>query len=229
MPKKRIEVAEWVRREIVCGRLGPGDRLPPRSWFQRNFTPNANVVNAAFRELAADGFVETRGAAARGTVVARTPPYAGRYLLLVKAHDEDGGFNFFSFHGIDCTATLSTFVDYAEALLFAPEAVAHALAGAQPPPETAAFLRCVAVNFVIDAAKGPVHNAVLAVGRVALYQSVDSIIMASGFIFAWGFLAAGFPAWTSVASVAATNALSFIFRFAYMAIAVGLLQKRAKQ
>ena len=96
VPKKRIEIAEWVRREIVCGRLGPGDRLPPRSWFQKNFTPNANVVNAAFRELAADGFVETRGAAARGTVVARTPPYAGRYLLLVKAHDEDGGFNFFS-------------------------------------------------------------------------------------------------------------------------------------
>ena len=96
MPKKRIEVAEWVRREIVCGRLGPGDRLPPRTWFQKNFTPNANVVNAAFRELAADGFVETRGAAARGTVVSRMPPYAGRYLLLVKAHDEDGGFNFFS-------------------------------------------------------------------------------------------------------------------------------------
>ena len=118
---------------------------------------------------------------------------------------------------------------FASPLLFAPEAVAHALAGAQPPPETAAFLRCVAVHFVIDAAKGPVHNAVLAVGRVALYQSVDSIIMASGFIFAWGFLAAGFPAWTSVASVAATNALSFIFRFAYMAIAVDLFQKRMKQ
>ena len=95
-PKKRIEIAEWVRREIVCGRLRPGDRLPPRSWFQKRFTPNANVVNAAFRELASDGFVETRGAAARGTVVARKLPYAGRYLLLVKAHDEDGGYNFFS-------------------------------------------------------------------------------------------------------------------------------------
>ena len=96
LPRKRIEIADWVRREIVVGHLAPGDRLPSRTWFQRRFTPNANVVQRAFAELAADGFVETRGAAARGTVVARTPPYAGRYLLLVKAHEEDGGYNFFS-------------------------------------------------------------------------------------------------------------------------------------
>lgn len=96
LPRKRIEIAEWVRREIVLGQLAPGDRLPSRAWFQKRFTPNVNVVQSAFAELASDGFVETRGAAARGTVVARRPPYAGRYLLLLKSQDLDGGSNFFS-------------------------------------------------------------------------------------------------------------------------------------
>lgn len=96
LPRKRIEIADWVRREIVVGHLAPGDRLPSRTWFQRRFTPNANVVQRAFAELAADGFVETRGAAARGTVVARHLPFTGRYLLILKANEADGGYNFFS-------------------------------------------------------------------------------------------------------------------------------------
>ena len=110
----------------------------------------------------------------------------------------------------------------ASPFLFAPDISLRLCFGGDLPPQATAFMRCVALHFVIDAMKCPVHSAVLSTGKVSLYQSVDSLIMVSGFVLAWISLAVGFPAWTSVASVTATNALSFAFRFAYMSKATGI-------
>lgn len=122
-----------------------------------------------------------------------------------------------SFWGSLCVTAL-----FASPFMVMPEFSLRLCVGLDLPPEAALFMRCMAVHFVIDAMKCPVHAAVLATGRVAFYQTVDSVVMASGFVLAWIGLAAGIPAWTSVAFVAATNALSFVFRFAYMTRATGI-------
>ena len=55
LPRKRIQIEDWVRREIVRGGLKPGDALPSREWFRTRFTPNLNMVQRAFDELRREG------------------------------------------------------------------------------------------------------------------------------------------------------------------------------
>jgi O-antigen/teichoic acid export membrane protein len=94
---------------------------------------------------------------------------------------------------------------------FAPELVRVWL-GEAAPPQVAAFVRCSVVNLVFDAASNPLTTTILASGRVALYHSVACSLSVLGFAVAWLLLASGFPAWTSMAAVAATNGLAVAYR-----------------
>ena len=94
---------------------------------------------------------------------------------------------------------------------FAPEFVRVWL-GEAAPPQVAAFVRCSVVNLVFDAASNPLTTTILASGRVALYHSVACSLSVLGFAVAWLLLASGFPAWTSMAAVAATNGLALAYR-----------------
>lgn len=95
LPLKRMRISDWVRREIALGRFLPGDRIPDRRWFLHRFkAANLPLVQQAFADLEREGFVVS--ASRRGTCVAERLPFAGRYLLLVKDGDGDGGANFFT-------------------------------------------------------------------------------------------------------------------------------------
>jgi len=86
------KIAEWVRQEILAGRLKPGDRLPPirRMMTRWNCTPG--TVQRAYRELAQQGLVISR--AGQGTRVAQAPlmpnPLPLRRAALVLRHDYQG-------------------------------------------------------------------------------------------------------------------------------------------
>lgn len=94
--------------------------------------------------------------------------------------------------------------------------------GGELPPQSVAFVRCVAVHFLIDALTGPLNMGILATGRIAGYMVWNSLTMGSGFVLAWVFLAGGLPAWTAVAAVAATNALSLTYRLHYLRFRIGV-------
>ena len=94
LPRKRIQIEDWVRREIVRGGLKPGDALPSREWFRTRFTPNLNMVQRAFDELRREGFVET--VPGHGSRVAASLPFSGRYLLLTRSDVRDAGTNYFA-------------------------------------------------------------------------------------------------------------------------------------
>ena len=88
--------------------------------------------------------------------------------------------------------------------------------GGMLPPEAVAFTRCVAVYIFFDALIGPLHTAIVATGKVLKYNVCMSLVMAASFFVAWACLAGGLPAWTSVASVAAVNAIAFLYRLHYV-------------
>ena len=94
--------------------------------------------------------------------------------------------------------------------------------GGELPPESVAFVRCVALHFLFDALTGAPEMAILATGRVVRYQAGVSCVTGSGFFLAWAFLAVGLPPWTSVAAVAFTNLLAFGYHLWYMKRYMGL-------
>ena len=115
-------------------------------------------------------------------------------------------------------AAWTTFVSFLMAavpsalvIAFAPELVRVWLGEASPPP-VAAFGRWSVVNLVFDAASNPLTTTILASGRVALYHSVACSLSVLGFAVAWVLLASGFPAWTSMAAIAAANGLALVYR-----------------
>ena len=89
IPKKRMRLKDWVRREIVRGSYPPGSRLPDRDWFMREFATTRQLVTQAFAELRSEGFV--RAVRGHGTRVVDVLPFANRYLLLVKGAELDAG------------------------------------------------------------------------------------------------------------------------------------------
>lgn len=97
-------------------------------------------------------------------------------------------------------------------LLFATGPILSFWIGSELPPEAVAFVRCVAVHYFFSALTAPLHTIVLATGRIGVYQLIVAGFMVAGFVFAWVSLACGLPAWTSVGTVALTNALSFVYR-----------------
>ncbi|UJP09100.1 GntR family transcriptional regulator [Microbacterium sp. KUDC0406] len=62
------QLRDGLRERIASGRLRPGTKLPPVRALAASLGLAANTVARSYRELEADGFVETRGRG--GTVVA---------------------------------------------------------------------------------------------------------------------------------------------------------------
>ncbi|MFZ2869063.1 GntR family transcriptional regulator, partial [Zavarzinia sp.] len=66
------QLYEAMRAAVLEGRLTPGMRLPASRDLASILGLGRNTVVGVFERLAADGFVEARGAA--GTIVARLDP-----------------------------------------------------------------------------------------------------------------------------------------------------------
>lgn len=107
-------------------------------------------------------------------------------------------------------------------LLFAPE-IGSLWLGEGVPPQFAEFVRALTVNIVFDSLGWPLHSAIIAdAERLARYQVVSSGLMASGFAFACGALAAGCAAWMAPAGVALANALALAYRVDFLRRGRGL-------
>lgn len=65
------QIAAGVRREVIEGRLGPGDRLPPAKDVARSLDVNLHTVLRAYQELRDEGVVDLRRG--RGAVVTSHP------------------------------------------------------------------------------------------------------------------------------------------------------------
>ncbi len=65
------QIAAGVRREVIQGRLGPGDRLPPAKDVARSLDVNLHTVLRAYQELRDEGVVDLRRG--RGAVVTGHP------------------------------------------------------------------------------------------------------------------------------------------------------------
>lgn len=66
------QLVEQVRREVILGRLGPGDQLPSLTEVVAELSINPNTVVKAYGELEHQGFVVRRQGT--GTFVAAVPP-----------------------------------------------------------------------------------------------------------------------------------------------------------
>ncbi|HSR25620.1 MAG TPA: FadR/GntR family transcriptional regulator, partial [Candidatus Eisenbacteria bacterium] len=63
------KVADLLKKAVLSGQLGPGDRLPPERVLGERFGVSRTVVREAIRSLTAKGLVEVRSGS--GSVVAR--------------------------------------------------------------------------------------------------------------------------------------------------------------
>ena len=100
-------------------------------------------------------------------------------------------------------------------IAFADQFVAVWL-GEWAPQQSAAFVRCVMVHFLVDALAAPLHSAIVATGRIVRYQVQVLFVMGSGFVLAGAALALGLPAWTAMAAVALSNAFAVAYRQFYV-------------
>jgi len=66
-----LRIADNLRRQIVDGRLAPGDRVPSRHQLAREHGVSDRVAVEAVRRLVSEGYVESRSGS--GTYVRRRP------------------------------------------------------------------------------------------------------------------------------------------------------------
>ncbi|GLZ14055.1 GntR family transcriptional regulator [Actinomadura sp. NBRC 104425] len=66
-----LRIADDLRRQIVAGRLAPGDRIPSRHQLARQYDVSDRVAVEAVRLLISEGYVESRSGS--GTYVRRRP------------------------------------------------------------------------------------------------------------------------------------------------------------
>jgi DNA-binding LacI/PurR family transcriptional regulator len=74
------QLAGHIRSRIVAGGWVPGERLPTRRAWVREFGTNPKTMQQAIDCLASDGFVEARGRA--GTFVSPRPPHLTDYAIV---------------------------------------------------------------------------------------------------------------------------------------------------
>jgi GntR family transcriptional regulator len=67
------QIAARVRVAVAAGELSPGDSLPSVRVLARDLRVNPATVSQAYRDLAADGFVEKRHG--QGTFVQEVPTF----------------------------------------------------------------------------------------------------------------------------------------------------------
>ena len=77
---KRDRVVQHLRRLIVSGKRGPGDRMPTHVELERRFDAESPTIRAAMSVLREDGFVETRHR--DGTYVASHPPHLSQFAFV---------------------------------------------------------------------------------------------------------------------------------------------------
>lgn len=77
---KQNEIIEWIRSRVVSGELAPGGRLETRRELSIRFAASFITVQQALDQLAADGFVESRGRG--GTFVVANPPHVSHYAIV---------------------------------------------------------------------------------------------------------------------------------------------------
>lgn len=67
------QIAARIRMAVASGDLTPGDPLPSVRTLARDLRVNPATVSQAYRDLAADGFVETRHG--HGTFIQEVPSF----------------------------------------------------------------------------------------------------------------------------------------------------------
>lgn len=82
-----------IRREIVDGRLAPGDQLPTRKELEVQFDVSGVTLQRALDQLIRDGFVIARGSL--GTFVSRRPPFLSNYGIVFPARPSEEQVNRF--------------------------------------------------------------------------------------------------------------------------------------
>jgi DNA-binding LacI/PurR family transcriptional regulator len=81
------KLASELRRQIVSGRFGPGERLPTFQDIETNYRVSRGVAQMAVGRLKADGFVSSD--ARQGLYVVSDPPHLRRYgLIFSVAHGD---------------------------------------------------------------------------------------------------------------------------------------------
>ena len=116
---------------------------------------------------------------------------------------------------------LMTMIPGGIAFVFAPT-ILDVWLGAELPPQAVAFARCAVVNMVFDAISAPLTIAILATGRIALYQALAFAMSAASFLLAWWLLSAGCNVWTAICAVAFFNGLAAFYRFLHVRFVMGV-------
>src|SRR5689334_14381247 len=73
-------IFEHLRKQIICGRLRPGQRLPAQWELVQKFDASALTAARAYQRLIELGFA--RSEPRRGTFVSNHPPHLTRYALV---------------------------------------------------------------------------------------------------------------------------------------------------
>ncbi len=84
-PKQAV-VENTLRKQIVSGRLQPGDKLPTWDELEHKFSVSRTTVMRAIENLRSDGFVI--GTRKRGTFVTDYPPHLFQIGLLFMGHPD---------------------------------------------------------------------------------------------------------------------------------------------
>lgn len=74
-----MQIVEYLRGQIVSGKLASADRLPTQRALKEQFSTSKTTVESAFEILAKEGFISGKGT--HGTFVANHPPHTSRYAL----------------------------------------------------------------------------------------------------------------------------------------------------
>lgn len=105
--------------------------------------------------------------------------------------------------------------------VFAPWLVPLWLGDSVPPGELV-FVRLFMVHLVLDAVSAPLTSVITATERIARYHSGTLGLTLVVFIGMRGLIAAGFPAWTSVAALVVLNAALLVYRIVFIRYVVRL-------
>ncbi len=84
---KQEQLLVKLRKQIVSGRLCPGQQLPKRSDIKKTFDISNDTVQWAFDRLIQDGFVVARRG--RGSFVAEAPPHTCQYGITFYSNPSD--------------------------------------------------------------------------------------------------------------------------------------------
>ena len=55
-----IQLANYIKQEIVCGRIKPGERLPSKRKLSSYLGLSLNTIQTAYEQLNAEGYIESK-------------------------------------------------------------------------------------------------------------------------------------------------------------------------